>query len=705
MNLFIRSGLIAVFMLLLACAPDSQNTNPTVLVTGSDINVTTAEDNAVGGTIVATDPEGDELSYSIAESPSEGTATIDNNGQYNYTPNPDVNGSDSFVVAVNDAVSQTLQTVAVTITPVNDAPTASDTNQVAEADNETNAQLSATDIDNDSLTYRLGGDDVDNGTLTLNADGSYSYTPAAGFVGADSFNFIANDGTVDSNTATVTLNVVSFAGQSTDYVIASNEDGEDISFTVHEPDQLIPGQTYPLVLEGHGYGGSKVSASNRGSGRLYDLLAAGYGVLSIDQRGFGASGGTVRLFDPLFEGRDLIQLLDWAETNLDWVMYRDNNLVLGAIGGSYGGGYQHAVHALDPKKRIDALAPEITWHDLRYSLFSGNVFKSYWATLLSGGGNGQGNQDQQVNQGLAEGLSQNNLSQENLDLLYSHSFISHCESNNIYTHDVYDQFQEQQDLEPVPALYWQSTGDTLFNMNEMYDNVKCLRALGADVRALTKVNGHDGGSGHQCGELERQQSIHDWFDEKLKGETGKADYIPQNCFTLSGTDGVVTETLPEGEVGPFDIGTQSIVASSSSNQTNAILLTSAGADGAVLAGLPTVQLTVADSTPGATESGDPILFLGIGVRDAGGTGQPTLVMTNQVRPIRGYGEHNIELVGLNIRLEANQEVHLVIYAGFNSRYPNSGSTAPAPVTVTGTVSVPLLAHDLPAPPSNTGGAG
>ena len=46
-----------------------------------------------------------------------------------------------------------------------------------------------------------------NGTLNLNADGSFSYTPAAGFVGTDSFTYQANDGVTNSSTATVTLSV------------------------------------------------------------------------------------------------------------------------------------------------------------------------------------------------------------------------------------------------------------------------------------------------------------------------------------------------------------------------------------------------------------------------------------------------------------------------------------------------------------------
>jgi VCBS repeat-containing protein len=46
-----------------------------------------------------------------------------------------------------------------------------------------------------------------HGSVTLNADGGFTYVPAAGYTGADSFTYHANDGSLNSNVATVRLTV------------------------------------------------------------------------------------------------------------------------------------------------------------------------------------------------------------------------------------------------------------------------------------------------------------------------------------------------------------------------------------------------------------------------------------------------------------------------------------------------------------------
>jgi VCBS repeat-containing protein len=63
-----------------------------------------------------------------------------------------------------------------------------------------------TDADNDALTAVLAGD-VSRGSLTLNADGSFTYTPNANVHGTDSFSYRASDGSLASDPSTVSVTI------------------------------------------------------------------------------------------------------------------------------------------------------------------------------------------------------------------------------------------------------------------------------------------------------------------------------------------------------------------------------------------------------------------------------------------------------------------------------------------------------------------
>ncbi|HEY9284768.1 MAG TPA: Ig-like domain-containing protein [Pyrinomonadaceae bacterium] len=62
------------------------------------------------------------------------------------------------------------------------------------------------DADNDALTAAVVGP-LSHGSVSLNADGSFTYTPAANYFGPDSFTYKANDGAADTSVATVSINV------------------------------------------------------------------------------------------------------------------------------------------------------------------------------------------------------------------------------------------------------------------------------------------------------------------------------------------------------------------------------------------------------------------------------------------------------------------------------------------------------------------
>ncbi len=131
-----------------------------------------------------------------------------------------------------------------TVVASNHAPVAA--NNSYSTDEDTNLSVAApgvlgndTDADGDSLTANLVVG-PSHGSLTLNADGSFSYDPSANYHGPDSFTYRANDGTVNSNTATVSITVnsvndapvVTLSGPAT-----ANEGGtESYSFTTSDID-------------------------------------------------------------------------------------------------------------------------------------------------------------------------------------------------------------------------------------------------------------------------------------------------------------------------------------------------------------------------------------------------------------------------------------------------------------------------------------
>ncbi|MDH5518160.1 MAG: Ig-like domain-containing protein [Gammaproteobacteria bacterium] len=163
------------------------------------------EDGAVAITLNALDVDGDTLTYSIVNNPARGnlTGTAPN---LTYTPNLNANGADIFTYMVTDgALDSSTVAVEITISAVNDLPVASSNAVTTNEDTGTTVTLLATDVDLDNLTYRVGTAPT-NGSLNIVGDQA-TYTPNADFNGADSFSFVANDGSVDSNAATVNVSV------------------------------------------------------------------------------------------------------------------------------------------------------------------------------------------------------------------------------------------------------------------------------------------------------------------------------------------------------------------------------------------------------------------------------------------------------------------------------------------------------------------
>ena len=170
------------------------------------LKLSVSEDSSVTG-LSGTDVDGDSLIFSLDSDGKEGNAIIKPDGSFIYTPDPNYSGSDSFTYRVSDGQGgSTTGTVSVTVNAINDAPTSPGANITVDEDETATGLLSAEDVDGDRLSFELG-DGPTNGTATVNADGSYSYTPNAGYNGADSFTYTVSDGNGGTATATMSLTV------------------------------------------------------------------------------------------------------------------------------------------------------------------------------------------------------------------------------------------------------------------------------------------------------------------------------------------------------------------------------------------------------------------------------------------------------------------------------------------------------------------
>ncbi|WP_193452751.1 retention module-containing protein [Pseudomonas nitroreducens] len=215
--------------------------------TTADQSKTTAEDTALTGKIVATDVDGDTLSYTVQSGTAHGTLVLNTaTGDYTYTPSKDYNGPDSFTVRVSDGKGGFVDSVVnVNVTPVNDAPTTADQSKTTAEDTALAGKIVASDVDGDTLSYAVKTG-VAHGTLTLNtATGDYTYTPAKDYNGPDSFTVRVSDGKGGFADSVVNVNVTpvndapTTADQSkttaedtalTGKIVATDVDGDTLSY-------------------------------------------------------------------------------------------------------------------------------------------------------------------------------------------------------------------------------------------------------------------------------------------------------------------------------------------------------------------------------------------------------------------------------------------------------------------------------------------
>lgn len=466
-------------------------------------------------------------------------------------------------------------------------------------------------------------------------------------------------------------------------------DRTEIAVTVFRPGGVCAEAPTPVVLHGHGWAGSRHRTLTAEVG---PLVEAGYGVVSIDARGHGESGGQSRLMHRDHEVGDYRAVLDWVHDELGWVA-RDadpaagKDVVAGAFGMSYGGAFQLMTAAYD--ERLDALVPMATWNDLLRALAPNGVPRSGWMTALLALGEANTNPDPRLRRWFVETAASGDLPAEARRHLAGSSPAS---SGRPIT---------------APALLIQGLPDTLFPLNEGVANYRALRAVGVPARLLGVNGGHvvpvaqpfgvnapprDG-----IGTCVPDVTAHliDFLDAHLRGDEGargRLEAVPPVALSTE-QDGCVT--APDWPVHDREVDVHLPLVAAPTPGGSLLLPLLTAEEPFTVAGVPRLRGSVA---PGA---GDDRLFLSLVLQRADGGhmvhDQVTPVRTGVVGP---DGTVDAELAGVATELTPGDRLLLRV-DGMNEQFAGVMTRRPG-LALLREVTVTLPVVDEQARP--TGGA-
>jgi pimeloyl-ACP methyl ester carboxylesterase len=479
----------------------------------------------------------------------------------------------------------------------------------------------------------------------------------------------------------------------TDVTVTSKADGTPIVISVYRPDGATPQHPEPVILHSHGWGGTRTSTN----GAFKTELDHGYGVVSIDQRGHGQSGGQANVEDPELEGQDMISVIDYV-SGLDWVAKdtdtgHANDPVLFSMGGSYGGGYQFVAAFTELRDlgytRLNAMAPEITWFNLSESLAPSKVVRTAWVSALYAVGAKM--VPNYIHEAFAFGAATGQWPDgtfpgvPNIDA----EFFKHGPSGAVAQGRHLD----------IPVLFGQGLSDNLFNLNQGWKNME--QALTPAARAKSLLVGYNGGhalpsalplgaagTGDSCSGPGGFAALRMRYFDAVLAHADPSTLLPSR-YNLSTTTDTCVHTDRLDVRKPFPVGVDAKVTQGMATTTGAGApqnqLIASGP--LTISGVPTVDATV-------TSVGlDQRVFFAIAV---GTTPADAKIVQNNVMPLRELTPivrqmRTIELPGIAVQVPAGQNAYLTVSPVSDMFAGHGSARTPGVVTLEDmTVNLPVV---------------
>lgn len=216
----------------------------------SDSTSNLLEDTSSTGTLNVVNPIGGTLVYEVLNASSKGAFSINEVWEWNYTPDADLNGSDSVTIKVTNAYGlSTTATLNLAIEAVNDAPIVEEDAQhyLLENIRLIGGSIEASDIDGDTLTYTVSSQ-ATHGELSVDNQGNWSYKANGSYNGDDYAVITINDGHGGTVTSALNFTVKGYIyeGESlviddngTDTLIMATMNKDDLTFSRNNGDLLI----------------------------------------------------------------------------------------------------------------------------------------------------------------------------------------------------------------------------------------------------------------------------------------------------------------------------------------------------------------------------------------------------------------------------------------------------------------------------------